>query len=83
MTHIALCEFADVWSVPPKLRYDVALLYLKQADYDLDLAIEAFKDDEKWEKENPFTSSKSKGKAPQSDRRRKRGLGLSITGQMT
>jgi len=44
-------------------RYDVALLYLKQSDYDLEVAIEAYKDDEKWEKEHPLEGSvKGKGK---------------------
>jgi len=34
----------------------VALLYLKEVDYDLEAAIEAFKDDERWEKEHPIES---------------------------
>ena len=42
-------------------RYDVALLYLEQANYDLELAIEVYKDDERWERENPM-QGKSKGK---------------------
>jgi len=41
----------------------VALLYLKEVDYDLEAAIEAFKDDERWEKEHPIESDvKGKGK---------------------
>ena len=36
--------------------YDQAVVYLKQADYDLDLAIETYMDDEKWEREHPFQS---------------------------
>jgi hypothetical protein len=41
----------------------VALLYLKQADYDLEAAIEAYKDDERWEKEHPLEASlEGKGK---------------------
>ncbi|KAF2104313.1 hypothetical protein NA57DRAFT_51146 [Rhizodiscina lignyota] len=75
--------YADRWSVAPTLRYDVALLYLKQADYDLDLAIEAYKEDERWEKEHPLQSSKGKGKANQSPRRRRHGMGTSLTGQIT
>jgi hypothetical protein len=36
---------------------------LKQADYDLEAAIEAYRDDERWEKEHPLeTSLKGKGK---------------------
>lgn len=42
--------------------YDVALLYLEQANYELDLAIDVYKDDERWEKENPL-QGKGKGKA--------------------
>ena len=48
-----LIEFADE-SIPANLRYDVALLYLQQTDWDLDSAIEAYKDDERWEKEHPL-----------------------------
>lgn len=43
-------------------RYDVALLYLEQANYDLELATEVYKDDERWEKENPI-QGKGKGKS--------------------
>ncbi len=32
----------------------MALLYLRQADYDLETAIEAYQDDERWEKEHPI-----------------------------
>jgi phage major head subunit gpT-like protein len=46
-----------------KSRYDVALLYLKQVDYDLEAAIQAYKDDERWEKEHPIEANvKGKGK---------------------
>jgi len=42
--------------------YDVALLYLQQAEYDLDAAIEAFREDERWESEHPIEASvKGKG----------------------
>jgi hypothetical protein len=37
--------------------YDVALLYLEQAGYDLEAAVTAYKDDEKWEKEHPMKSN--------------------------
>jgi hypothetical protein len=40
----------------------VALLYLQQADYNLEMAIEAYKADEQWEKEHPMQAIK-KGKA--------------------
>jgi len=43
--------------------YDVALVYLDQADYNLEIAIEAFKEDERWEKEHPMEANvKGKGK---------------------
>lgn len=44
----------ELTSIPWHLRYDVALLYLKQEEWDLDAAIEAYKDDERWEKEHPL-----------------------------
>ena len=46
-------------------RYDVALLYLEQANYDLELAVEVYKDDERWERENPM----GKGKGPRKTRK--------------
>jgi hypothetical protein len=45
-------------SVPPSLRYDVALLYLNQEEWHLDAAIDAYRDDERWEKEHPLEGSK-------------------------
>lgn len=36
--------------------YDVALLYLEQSDYDLPAAIDLYRADEKWERENPLRS---------------------------
>lgn len=55
--------------------YDVALLYLQQADYDLDQAMNTFKEDERWEKEHPLDVERSgkrkgKGKLQSSLRRR-------------
>ncbi|TGO92362.1 hypothetical protein BPOR_0004g00070 [Botrytis porri] len=41
--------------------YDIAVLYLEQANYDLELAMGIYKDDERWERENPI-SNKGKGK---------------------
>lgn len=47
----------------PNYRYDIALLYLNEVDYDLEAAIEAYKDDERWEKEHPIAATgKGKGK---------------------
>jgi len=39
------------------LRYDIAILYLQQTNYDLDGAVEAYLADEKWEKEHPMEGS--------------------------
>lgn len=73
-------------SVPLQYRYDVALLYLQQSDYNLDEAIAAFKADERWEKEHPLEAAKKgKSKAPQPSGRRKWGLsgsGGGLTGQI-
>lgn len=41
----------------------MALLYLEQANYDLDIAVGVYRDDERWEKEHPLEASvKGKGK---------------------
>lgn len=37
-----------------RFSYDIAILYLNQAKYDLDAAVEAYMADEKWDKENPM-----------------------------
>lgn len=60
-------------------RYDVALLYLKQADYDLEYAIQAYQADENWEKNNPLNAHKGKAKARSS----RFGIGGGLTGQLT
>lgn len=51
-------------------RYDVAQLYLEQHDYDLDGAVEAYQDDEKWEKEHPLQDGKGKMSARTVGKRR-------------
>lgn len=62
-------------------RYDVALLYLEQASYNLEQAITAYKADEEWEKEHSLEAAKKgKSKASQSSGRRKWGFG-GLTGQ--
>ncbi|KAF1986326.1 hypothetical protein K402DRAFT_412722 [Aulographum hederae CBS 113979] len=69
------------WMVACKVaEYDVALLYLKQTDYDLDAAVQAYKEDEQWEKDHPL--AKGKNKADSSSRRRRYGTGGSISGQL-
>jgi len=58
----------ELTSIPPRLRYDVALLYLQQADWDLDLAVGAYQEDERWEKEHPLEAKEKakKGKGAKS-----------------
>jgi hypothetical protein len=51
-------------------------LYLEQNEYILEAAIEAFREDEKWEKEHPLETSKGKGKM-KSDLGRRRFTGQS------
>ncbi|KAI9849823.1 MAG: hypothetical protein M1837_000037 [Sclerophora amabilis] len=60
------------WMVACKVvEYDIALIYLKQADYNLETAIEAYKADERWERDHPMSAdgavskSRFKGKQPQ------------------
>lgn len=53
---------ANMRSLSPSLRYDVALLYLEQTDYNLEAAIEAYKEDERWEREHPLEGDKGKKK---------------------
>ena len=68
------------WMVATKCaEYHVAQLYLKGSDYNLEIAVEAFKADEEWEKKNPL-QGKGKGR----DKPRSRfGLGGSIAGQLS
>ena len=70
------------WSIPPPYRYDVALLYLQQTNYDLDAAIAAYQDDERWEEEHPMESNvNGKGRSQNPGRRKIGGFG--ITGQLS
>ncbi|KAH7041117.1 uncharacterized protein B0I36DRAFT_233025 [Microdochium trichocladiopsis] len=47
------------WMVSCKVHeYDLAVLYLEQADYDMDLAVEAYLADEEWERAHPLESTK-------------------------
>ncbi|KAK8211016.1 hypothetical protein HDK77DRAFT_249901 [Phyllosticta capitalensis] len=67
------------WMVACKVaEYDIAVLYLKQNDYNLDAAIEAFKEDERWEKEHPL----HKGKNQAAPGRSKWAFGGSLAGQL-
>ena len=65
-----------------RLRYEIALLYLQQSDYNLGLAVEAYLADEKWEKENPMEGA-SKGKTKgQKPGKRRRGPEAGLIGQL-
>ena len=68
-------------SFPLRDRYDVAVLYLQQADYNLEAAIEAFKADEQWERDHPMEAN-AKGKAKAQDKGRRRFGGVGLTGQL-
>ncbi|KAI8966854.1 hypothetical protein F5Y11DRAFT_6720 [Daldinia sp. FL1419] len=57
------------WMVMCKVHeYDVAVLYLQQADYDLEMATEAFFADEEWERTHPVKAAgRGKGIAMQAN----------------
>ncbi|KAK4942599.1 hypothetical protein LTR10_017728 [Elasticomyces elasticus] len=66
------------WMVATKCAdYNVATLYLKGSDFNLDIAVEAYKADEEWERNHPL---KGKGKDVG---RRQFGTGGSISGQLS
>lgn len=44
--------------------YDVAVLYLEQEKFDLEAAIQAYRDDEQWEKDHPMIDGKGKASRP-------------------
>ncbi|KAL9632666.1 MAG: hypothetical protein Q9164_005178, partial [Protoblastenia rupestris] len=70
------------WMMTCKVsEYDVALLYLQQASYDLNAAVEAHVADVKWEEEHPIAGS-SNGKHTQRPGRRKFGVGTGLSGQI-
>jgi len=52
-------------------------LYLKQTDYNLEAAIEIYKEDERWEKEHPLVAAKS------NNGKRRQGLSIGFTSQLT
>ncbi|KAL6705592.1 hypothetical protein ACN47E_006539 [Coniothyrium glycines] len=61
--------------------YDVAVLYLEQAQYNLENAVLRYKADEEWEKHHSLEAAKKgKSKASSSSSRRKWGFG-GLTGQ--
>jgi len=63
------------WMVGCKVHeYDVAVLYLEQADYDIELAMEAYLADEDWERNHPLESVR-RGKLAAKSRSAGRKLG--------
>ena len=69
-------------SIPTRFRYEIALLYLKQADYDLAIAVEAYLADETWEKEHPIEANMN-ANGKKAAQRRKYGFSNGITGQLS
>jgi hypothetical protein len=63
--------------------YSVATLYLKGSDYNLDLAVEAFKADEEWEKSHPLKGKGKDSRAVRSRFGQRVGGGSSISGQLS
>lgn len=59
-------------------RYDVALLYLEEAEYDLNAAVNAHLMDELWEKEHPFAQA-SGGKLKQKLSRPRFGINFGVS----
>ena len=56
----------------------MALLYLKQAEYDLDTAVDTFLADEQWEEDHPMaSSSQAKNKS-----RKRMHMGGGLTSQL-
>ncbi|CCF35809.1 hypothetical protein CH063_07515 [Colletotrichum higginsianum] len=48
--------------------YDVAVLYLEQVGYDVAAALEAYSDDEAWERDHPVQEGGRRAKAPPQNR---------------
>ena len=64
------------------IRYDIAVLYLQQSDYNLGLAVEAYRADEEWEKEHPMEGPSKGGKTGQKLGKQKMGTQTGLTGQL-
>lgn len=62
--------------------YNIALLYLKQTNYDWEAAVEAYREDERWEREHPLEAAK-KGGGKQAASRRGGGFGGSMSGPLS
>lgn len=71
---VGLDKADQLSSIPVHLRYDIALLYLQQSNYNLGLAVEAYLADTEWEKEHPIKGVSKGGKAGQKPGKRKNGV---------
>lgn len=69
------------WMMACKVaEYDVAVLYLQQSEWNLEAAIEAFREDEQWEMEHPLDAKgKAKGKIPAKNVGMRRFVGASTS----
>ena len=65
-----------------RYRYDIAVLYLEQASYDLEAAIDAYNADETWERDHPMNAN-IKGKKKMETPRRKKFCGPGIANQLS
>ena len=72
------------WMVATKCAdYDVAGVYLKGSDWELETAVEAYRGDERWEKENPIISSMRGGGGGKEKKKVGRRSGsMGLTGQL-
>jgi len=57
-------------------------LYLKQTDYNLEAAIEAYKEDERWEKEHPLEAAKANNSNKNRPNKRRMSLSVGFTSQL-
>ncbi|KAL6252762.1 hypothetical protein RBB50_000481 [Rhinocladiella similis] len=75
------------WMVATKCPdYGVATLYLKGADYDLDIAVQAFRADEEWERNHPLRhggTGKAKSSRGPSSRLSRAGGTSTLSGQLS
>lgn len=80
--HLALNKANHPSSIFLNSRYEVALLYLQQSDYNLGLAVEAYLADEKWEKDHPLEVASKGFKTGQKRGKRKTGMQTGLNGQL-
>jgi len=57
-------------------------LYLKQTDYNLEAAIETYKEDERWEKEHPMEAAKANNHEKNRTGKKRVSLSVGFTSQL-